>query len=381
MFLVLVVALTAIVGGLTLMTTTGVKSMGQSEVEEKALCIAEAGLHKAIWNLITPPDEGGMGMDWRTEGVTEEFAGGSYTIIVQDGPEGVMISSVSNFKGGDRTLQILGNEDLADDFAGYSLYSAADFGIDTLCEVSGNIFADGNVTIPTGSRVVDGVLVVTEGHTITGGGEFIEGDPAIIPGNPRVDPIYYNNQIAVAEAGGPSVVQGYQTYTDLDLNGLSLYVNGGVSLNGNISGGGEIIAAGEINIAGTAVIGEKIRLIAKGEVNVSASKKTCPKFKEDVVLYSGSDINIPNDFNNEDAIFILGSRDVSIGNNSQINGMIYGGNVYIGNSSIVQGISICALDGGTNTISDSTSIIYKKYKQSIPPGIKKKLTFGEWSME
>ncbi len=383
LFLVLVVALTAIVGSVTIVTTTSMGNMGRKIQERKALCIAEAGLNKAIWYLITPPGEGGMGMDWRTAGMAEEFGGGGYTIIVEDGPggEGVVISSVSGFGGKDLGLQIHGSEDFADNLAGYSLYSGADFIMGSPCEISGNVFADGNVTVPTGSRIVDGVVAVTGGHVVSGGGEYILGDCACVPEAPSLDTTYYLNRIAVAEAGGPNVVQGNKFYMDLNLNGLPLYVNGTVTLAGDITGAGEIVATGDIIVNPNATIGEKIKLIAKSDLNVKTTGVNCPVIEKDVVLFAKNNVATQTDFANQDAIFILGSKNISIGNRNRISGMIYGGTIYVGNNTTIQGILICKSSGAPNTLDDSSSIIYKKHEQCIPPGFKKKIVFGKWSMK
>ena len=89
MAFILVVAMVVIVGSVTIITTTGIRNISQRVEDQKALYIAEAGLNKAIWYLTNPPEEGGMGIDWRTGGITEEFGGGTYSMAVEDDPDGI----------------------------------------------------------------------------------------------------------------------------------------------------------------------------------------------------------------------------------------------------------------------------------------------------
>ena len=51
----------------------------------KALTAAEAGAEKALYYLRTTAPDGSVNGTWRTTGLTESFAEGDYTIIVQDG--------------------------------------------------------------------------------------------------------------------------------------------------------------------------------------------------------------------------------------------------------------------------------------------------------
>jgi hypothetical protein len=219
---------------------------------------------------------------------------------------------------------------------------------------------------------------VSEGHTISGGGEYIEGDLVTVPEPPDLDTTYYDSQIAIAEAGGPAVLQGTQNFCDLDLNGLLLYVDGTVNIDGNITGAGGIISTGNINIMKDAIIGEKMKLIAKENINIKTLGSRNPELGENVLLYAGENISSGSNFINQDPIIILVSKYVTIGTNNQISGIIYGGKVNIGNNSTIQGISICGSFGSINVLENSSKIIYKRYKQKVPPGFKKRLLVNKW---
>lgn len=64
------------------MISVQTKAMGYDIAGSKALWLAEAGLQKAIWNLMTPAGSGGQGEDWTTAGTTESLGSGSYVMVV-----------------------------------------------------------------------------------------------------------------------------------------------------------------------------------------------------------------------------------------------------------------------------------------------------------
>lgn len=64
------------------MTSVQLKGSGHDLNDSKAFWLAEAGMQKAIWNLMTPVASGGMGSNWTTLGTTENLGDGSYTMEV-----------------------------------------------------------------------------------------------------------------------------------------------------------------------------------------------------------------------------------------------------------------------------------------------------------
>lgn len=79
---IIMASLTAIAVVFLYMISIQTKSMGYDIASSKALWLAEAGLQKAIWNLMTPIANGGQGEDWTTAGTTESLGVGSYTVAV-----------------------------------------------------------------------------------------------------------------------------------------------------------------------------------------------------------------------------------------------------------------------------------------------------------
>ena len=80
--LAVMLLLISLVGGFLFAAGTFSLHSGWEETDAQALWLAEAGLHKAAWNLRTPASGGGQGETWTTAGTTETLGAGSYTMVV-----------------------------------------------------------------------------------------------------------------------------------------------------------------------------------------------------------------------------------------------------------------------------------------------------------
>lgn len=80
---IMLISLTAITVAFLYMSSVQVKVMGYDTASSQALWLAEAGLQKAIWNLMTPTAAGGQGEDWATSGTTESLGDGNYAMVVE----------------------------------------------------------------------------------------------------------------------------------------------------------------------------------------------------------------------------------------------------------------------------------------------------------
>lgn len=379
-FMVLLIALSAVIGSVTYLTTTSLKNVDTKVNDQRARYIAEAGIYKAIWYLTGPEAEGAHDITWRISGETEAFGGGSYTIIVEDTAIGgyqntVKITSIGTYEGSEQTLAVLAYEDFIDVFQNYALYSARDFDMVNSNTITGNFYADGDILITTGSKVQNGEVAVTPGYGVTGEGEYTVGSSGTIPEVPPFDTTYYDNQLAVVAAGGPSVLQGDQSYDGLNLNGQTLYVNGNVSLLGAITGfPGEIVASGDITIAKYTDIEAGIKLIAGNTLDVDYHKV---ELHDNVVLYGAEVVNIQSNFSNEFPIFIFAPKELYLGNNNVINARIYGGKIDFALSTIVNGVCVIG-SYGTHVLHSNTDLIYEKFEQTIPPGFPTRLVLHKW---
>jgi acetyltransferase-like isoleucine patch superfamily enzyme len=311
-------------------------------------------MNKAIWYLTNPVEEGGMGITWRTSGEAETFGGGSYTMIVEDDPEGIKITILSTYKGRTREIAILANEDFSDAFSDFALLS------------------DQDIDMAEGSAVEGGTVAVTEGNEVTGAGAT--GDEMTTLTQASIDTSYYDNQIAVSEGGGGSVVIGDQTYGDLDLNEVNLYVQGNVIINGTIYGTADLTASGNITVGPNGIVGQKVKLISPHDVTINSGAKV----RKNAVLYAGDNLTIGDDVITADPAIYMTPKNLKVGKRSILSGKLYGGSLNVGESAQIEGNVIGGSYGEQNIIESSATITKKTYEQEVPPGFKKKVRFKRW---
>jgi hypothetical protein len=80
--MVLMTSLSAISGGLVISLTHDYRAMKFKSNDDKSFWLSEAGMQKAIWNLMTTVANGGQGENWTTAGTTESFGDGNYKMVV-----------------------------------------------------------------------------------------------------------------------------------------------------------------------------------------------------------------------------------------------------------------------------------------------------------
>jgi cytoskeletal protein CcmA (bactofilin family) len=375
--LILITVLVAIIGGITYLTTVGVENAGNKLEQTKALNIAEAGLNKAIWFMVTHPDEGGEGAEWRTGAYSEDFGGGSYTFSITDhgvDPNAFYINSRGYYRGTEAELEILATVEYAHRFVDYALHSDLDIDFKPSGKIKGNVYADGNITVEAGTEVSGGTVVVTPGHGVTGEGTYTEG-PNTTPLSPVIDYAYYENKFLQVESGGPDVISGDQVYTDLDLNSQPLLVNGSVTLEGSISGKGEIVATGRIHVVSGSMIGTEIKLIARQPVKVEVSSE----LKRNVMLYSDEQVTIGTGLVESNQITALTPRTLVFEDNVEVKGIFFGGQIVVGQNVDITGNLIGGDEGTFQEIGESVILTYKNYTKKVPPGFATTIRIIKWT--
>jgi hypothetical protein len=380
-FAILMTVLVAIVGAVAFLITTNIRDVDKKIGNKKAFYISEAGIYKAVWYLTTPPAQGGKGIDWRTTGKTESFGGGQYRIIVanysfEGHPSGIKITSRGTYGEIEQESAVLAYQESAGGGSGYSLSTGSNFEMRTNSEISGDLFADGNVYVPAGARVINGSVFVTGGHTVTGSGQYVQGTLVTVP---EVDPdtSYYDNRIATAMAGGPGVLQGWQTFNYLNLNGQTVYVNSGFSINGTIIGPGEIVGTGTVLIEKSATIGENVKIITMNDVVVKADTSNSPDLGKNVLFFGKTNLNFESGFAATEPILILATQNLNVSSNTQIKGLLYGGDhINIGSNAHVEGIVIFGTWGDTRRLESSSSMTFQGFDILVPPGFEDIITGG-----
>jgi len=81
--IIVMITLTSVVGAYLGFVYYSTKSTGAQISDSQAIYLAEAGMQKAIWNLMRTAANGGQGENWTTAGTTENLGEGSYTMVVE----------------------------------------------------------------------------------------------------------------------------------------------------------------------------------------------------------------------------------------------------------------------------------------------------------
>jgi hypothetical protein len=81
--LMVMIVLTSVVGAYLGFVQASARSTGAQISDRQAIYLAEAGLQKAVWNLMRTVANGGQGENWTTAGTTESLGDGSYTMAVE----------------------------------------------------------------------------------------------------------------------------------------------------------------------------------------------------------------------------------------------------------------------------------------------------------
>ncbi len=321
----------------------------------KALYVAEAGVHKAIWNLVTPPAEGGQGTSWRATGLTEDFGDGRYTMVVTNGrePGNVLITSSGEVADVVRTVQVEITSSKLPAAFDYALYNNGNLTVKGSVTISGDIFANGNMTIQHPASIPTGEVFVPEGNTIGGSGTYTVGgylpDP---PQMPYLDTSYYEGEIGSARLRAP----GDLTLNNYDLT-EDLYVNGNVSISGTLTGSGKIVSSGTMSFS-TSSTSPNITYISGSTLSISGNSSV-----NGSIVYASQKIDISGTPRVQGTLL---SSSIVVAGTPSVFGVIYSWNlgVTLGTANIYG----CLINPTNQTYTGNISITYDpSYLPSSPP--------------
>jgi len=357
---ILIITLAAIVGSISYLTATSIKTTRYVLDRQKAFYIAEAGLEKAIWYFNTPIGEGGKGEDWRTTGSTESFGEGSYTFYVGGLIGGdVTITSEGTYQGKTRAIQVRYHQ--YSPGYDYAVFSRQNIQLKNNATVYGDIFADGDVDVAVKAKVLNGVIITTEGHVITGSGVYTIGtmpDPA--PTTPVIDPTYYYTEISTALA---SSTVDYNYNGSLNLAGSTIYASNNINIEGTIIGPGALVAGNDVYITGTSTIGQDIEFIAGHDLEF---QNGCA-IDDDNNMFADNRIYFNNSITG-DKLTIICSHEVEIRNNSIVTGLIFAGQLSLYNNVAFSGNIQTEGLVSDNIFGNNSTITYSAdYLPSDPP--------------
>lgn len=280
--LLVILGLSFILGAFLFVVIGRTTDSSQKKIREKAFYVAEAGIKKAVWYLMTPSGLGGMGTSWRVTGSSESFAGGHYSFSILDGASGIItIISTGEAGGYTRTiLQNMNSSSLPAAFT-YAIYNNGSLDLRGSSCVVGDIYANGNITTQKTSNHPSGDTFTAAGYTVNGAPGSVQ-DPA--PSMPSLNSTYYDGQITTAQ----SAPAGNRILNNMNLGGGTVYVKGNATISGNITGGGVIVVTGTTTL-NSAIISENTTIISNGLMTIQSNTNVATGG----VLYSPTQISIP----------------------------------------------------------------------------------------
>jgi len=105
--LMVMIVLTSVVGAYLGFVQASTKSTGAQIADSQAIYLAEAGLQKAVWNIVTPVPQGGWGKFGAGQSRSEEasFGAGTYSVTASRTGNTYTINSTGTVESLSRSLQ------------------------------------------------------------------------------------------------------------------------------------------------------------------------------------------------------------------------------------------------------------------------------------
>ncbi len=280
--LLVILGLSFLLGSFLYLVIGRTMESSQRKSREAAFYIAEAGIKKAVWSLMTPSGLGGMGTSWRISNYSENFGKGAYSFSIIDGASGIItIISTGEAEGRTRTImQSMHSSSLPAAF-NYAMYNNGSLNLRGSSCVIGDIFANGNISIQKTGNHPDGDTYTAAGYTVNGSPGTV---PDPVPSMPSLNSTYYDEHLAIAQ----TVSSGNQIISNTDLGGGTVYINGDATISGNITGGGVIVVSGNTTV-NSAIISENTTIISNGTMTIQGPSNIA----SGGVLYSPTQISIP----------------------------------------------------------------------------------------
>jgi len=293
--------------GVALLTMTGndIKSSALQRDSTEAFYITEAGIDKALWYLNTPEDNGGEGLDWRTDN-TELYPEGYfqepypavstnyYQLTVEDTAEQDIIKITSrgvvsdgNKVYGSRKIEVEAKKAISPSPGLVYNYTITTEGNLTLkgIIVNGDVHSNGNISVIVAkSVIINGVA------TASGGTNELGSVNCATQMYPKIDFEYYKGLVTdpdnpdnAYDGSGNGKYYGKDISvvfdTPTELVGIN-FIEGNVSIkaDGNLTiiNGGAIFATGEITVIAKPTINRTqtvgydnpLAIIAKGDITL-----------------------------------------------------------------------------------------------------------------
>lgn len=277
------------------MTSNDIKLSALQRDSTEAFYIAEAGIDKALWYLNTPEDNGGKGLDWRTnntvlypEGYIQKpypaVSTNYYQVTVENTAEQNIIKITSrgvvsdgNKVYGSRKIEVKAKKAIS---PSPSLVCNYDYAITTEGDLTfkGSIVIDGDVHSNGNISAGEQVPIITGEATASGGTNDLGSVSHETQMYPKIDFEYYKG-LAIANETyyGDLDLKVFDT-VDETITGIH-FIEGDVNIKANLNIiDGAIFATGEITVISkpkirrtqTAGYDNPLAIIAKGDITLLA---------------------------------------------------------------------------------------------------------------
>ncbi|GAI39934.1 unnamed protein product, partial [marine sediment metagenome] len=151
------------------MTSNDIKLSALQRDSTEAFYIAEAGIDKALWYLNTPEDNGGEGLDWRTNEYQESYPAVStnyYQVTVENTAEQDIIKITSrgvvsdgNKVYGSRKIEVKAKKAISPSpglFYNYTIVTEGDLTFEKSIQIDGDVHSNGNISLVSGDPDITG---------------------------------------------------------------------------------------------------------------------------------------------------------------------------------------------------------------------------------
>jgi len=360
--IVIMIVLSAIVGGLIVSLTADTRNLAVQRNDAKAFWIAEAGVAHAVKQLLNGDITLTVGAS--SSIAITSFGGGTYSVTLTRPVDDIVITATGTY--GSQSRQVTQSETVATTTYFPYAFSYAVFGTNSggttfkvgnnnsaEVVISGDLYYDGTVDVKNDSSVVDGVVYA---DSIIGGGTYTPGvgDPDPIPTYPSFSTATYDTAITTADSSASSnlTVSGS---TNLNLAGATVYYETvTIKDDATITGPGTIVATKAVTIKDDAIVGTGVHFISKKDITI----------QNDAVVQSGGsyysreDIIVKNDANVTSALITtVNDKQVKVMNDAVFEGIIFTDKANIQDDAVVNG-SIVANEFASNQIANNATVTH-----------------------
>ncbi len=265
------------------MTSNDIKLSALQRDSTEAFYIAEAGIDKALWYLNTPEDNGGEGLDWRTNEYQESYPAVStnyYQLTVEDTEQDIIkitsrgVVSDGNKIYGSRKIEVEAKKAISPSpslvynyavvYEGYE----GDLRFRGIVLIDGDVHSNGNIsTVGANVRIINGEATASGVSNSLGSANYATQM------YPKIDFEYYKG-LAIAN---DTYYLGLKVFDTIEpITGIH-FIEGNVDIRANLNiSDGTIFATGKIDVFGTITItrtqtpgyDNHLAIIAKGDITL-----------------------------------------------------------------------------------------------------------------